>query len=602
MIAENDKAASLDKGSGTAACLATIIFFVAFCAYVNTLHNGFVWDDAVQILKNPWITHLRNLRHVFATNVGAFMGITQTNYYRPLMHAVYMLEYSLFGFKPWGYHLVNVLFHAGVSVMVFFLTARLIRQQHALSSLSAVIYPFVAALLFAIHPVHTEPVAWVACIPELTFAFFYLLSLYFYLLHGDRMGWAYAVSVLSFFIATLCKESAVTLPFVLMLHDFTFRRKTVCFPRLLTRYVPYLLVVAIYLVLRFNALGGMTQINKHGDLTTYQAAINTFPLLLRYFYTLVLPIDLNAFYVFHPIRSLHEGAGLPSLLFVVFLALLALVTAVRNRLAFFGLLFTILTLLPVLYIPALGENPFCERYLYLPSVGFILLAISFFAHREVTGWRFPFVLLGAVSVVACLYVYGTVSRNFIWRSDSTLWADTVKKSPDDVVPHQNLAVALRDVGDADGALKHFEMAYALKPNEETSYNLGLAFKKKGLLDQAIAQYQKTLAFNPNNPETINNLGNALLEKGSIDDAIAQYRRSVALTPQYPLGHMNLGIAYLKKGLLDQAIEQLSRFVELQPGSLKGHVVLGMAYRNKGLMDKASEQFALAREIDPRFSP
>src|SRR3989338_11160465 len=173
-----------------------IILITSIGVYLNTLPNGFVYDDEFQVLKNPWIKDVRYIPEIFLSDVWAFEGKGLSNYYRPLMHMIYMIDYYIFGLKPWGFHLTNIIFHAGVSVLVFIIASILINQSHDLNpksqilksksniqdSKSKILSPaFIAALLFAAHPIHTEAVTWVAGIPELSFTLFYLLSFYLYI-------------------------------------------------------------------------------------------------------------------------------------------------------------------------------------------------------------------------------------------------------------------------------------------------------------------------------------------------------------------------------------------------------------------------------------
>ena len=207
-----------------------ILFIISIGVYLNALPNEFVYDDKYQVLENHWIRDAKYIPEIFLTNVWAFVGEENlSNYYRPLMHIIYMINYHIFGFKPWGFHLTNILLHGGVSVLLFLLLSVLINQSHDLNSkfhpeqvgtnskskikkskgrtdlvrpksqfskpksqilnlksqiLSA---PFIAALLFAAHPIHTEAVTWIGGIPELSFTLFYLLSFYLYIYPvGDK--------------------------------------------------------------------------------------------------------------------------------------------------------------------------------------------------------------------------------------------------------------------------------------------------------------------------------------------------------------------------------------------------------------------------------
>ncbi|HYA31272.1 MAG TPA: hypothetical protein VED67_00830, partial [Thermodesulfovibrionales bacterium] len=193
-----------------------IILLFSFLLYINALVADFVYDDKYQIVDNPWIRDIRNIPIIFSGNVWSFHPVFSTsNYYRPLMHIVYMLNYHVFGLNPWGFHLVNILFHCGASVFVFLVTRKLLKEHRVTTSSVYLSPPFIAAMLFASHPTHSEVVAWIAGVPDVALTVFYLLSFYFYISFRDGAKRGYPLSVLSFSVATLFKEPALTLPILL---------------------------------------------------------------------------------------------------------------------------------------------------------------------------------------------------------------------------------------------------------------------------------------------------------------------------------------------------------------------------------------------------
>ena len=248
-----------------------MLLFVSFAVYFNALLGDFVYDDTIQILENPWIKDITNIPAIFSKSVWSFKaGPVISNYYRPLMHIANMFSYYLFSLKPWGFHLVNVLFHCSVSVLVFLIIRRLLAGQNS-SQLS--IYhspPLIAALLFASHPIHTEAVTWIAGLPDVAFAFFYLCALYLYTrAEAVRSGW-YLGSLLCFTVAAFFKEPALTLPVILFAYDSLFCQGNRGVADYARRYIPYVGIGLGYLALRMHALGAFAPSKRHVILTTYQ--------------------------------------------------------------------------------------------------------------------------------------------------------------------------------------------------------------------------------------------------------------------------------------------------------------------------------------------
>jgi hypothetical protein len=240
----------------------------------------------------------------------------------------------------------------------------------------------------------------------------------------------YLLAVVSFFIATLCKEPALTLPVILIAYDYIFGKKANGYLPFIKRYLPYLLVGGVYLGLRCHALGDFSPRGSHVSLTSYGYFINVVPLFFQYLENLLLPLNLNAFHVLHPISFIFETMGIVSLAVTTAFVVWVIKAYKGNKRVCFGLLLIALPLLPSLYIPAVGENVFAKRYLYLPSFGFVLLiALALSRARAVK----PALASGLVIMTlaaAVVYSAGTITRDAAWRDDLTHFTDTVRKSPD----------------------------------------------------------------------------------------------------------------------------------------------------------------------------
>ena len=546
--------------------LILIIIAMSCAVYGNTLRNGFVYDDIPQVEQNPWIREVRFIPEIFSTNVWAFQGVS-TNYYRPLMHISYMLSYALFGLAPWGFHLVNILLHAGVTLLVFLISSQLFQTANPSSSPVSPMLPFIAAALFAVHPIHTEVVAWVGGVTDLSFTLFFLLALYLYILSaesGFHQKGLSLLSVVSFFLATLCKEPALTFPLILVAYDYFFGREA---PRpldYLKRYAPYLGVAAVYFILRVNALGGFAPVRRHGEMSAHEFLINIFPLFRQYLGKLLLPTHLNAYHVFLPISSILDPNGLLSLATALVFACAVLLALKKSRLAFFALCLVLVPLLPALYIPGAGENTFAERYLYLPSFGFVLL-VALLAGRivmRIPRWSVP--AATALAIVIALYSVGTVQRNGVWKDDERLWRDVVQQSPNSAVPHYNLASALNAQGRTDEAIAEYKNAIRIQPAVVAYTSLGAAYQAKGLTNEAIEQYRLALRLQPGNADAHTYLAIAYAESGALDNAIEHFRIAVQLQPDSANAQYGLGRAYLDKGRLAEAMPHLESAVRLNP--------------------------------------
>jgi tetratricopeptide (TPR) repeat protein len=565
--------------------------------YAITLFNGFVYDDHFQVLENPWITDLRSVPKMFTTGVWEFEGDV-SNYYRPLMHLSYALTYQISGLQPWGYHAVNLLLHTAVSLLVF-LTALSLLDRSGEPGSAARLPALLGALFFAAHPILTETVAWVACVPELSFTFFSLLALLLYARAENVYSAAFAASVAAYFAATICKETAVILPVLLVPYDYAFRPGRPRLAGVAKRYGPFVLATGAYLVIRLSVLPAFAPIRRHASLTMSQYLINVFPLFTEYLGKLLLPTNLNAYHVLHPILTLWSRRGILALLLTAAFGVAAALASQRSRRILFALGLIVLPLLPVLYVPALGENTFTERYLYLPTVGFAF--ITTFGLAWVQRRRPDWMGAGVVLTVVVLGVYSvaTVHRNTVWRSDETLWRDTVRKSPESASVHNEMGIVLAARGAVEAAIGEYQTALRLDPGLPRAHNnLGTLLEQKGQIDQAIEHYLEAIAASPSFAKAYNNLGNAYVKKGRLKEAVEAYRAALGLKPGMFETYLNLGNVYSEMGLFDDAMKQYEAAARLKPESADTHLHVGIAYGVQGKLDEAIAHLETAARLNP----
>lgn len=582
--------------------LILVVVLVSLGVYGTALFNDFVYDDILQIVNNNWIKDIRYAPEIFTANTWGFSH-GGSNYYRPLLLTGYMLEYYIFGLNPWGFHLVNILLHTAVSVLVFLIVFSLPRERVGVPGNHW--FPFIAALLFAAHPIHTEAVAWVAGFPDLSFSFFYLLSFYLYTRSTNNphlLSKYYLLSLASFSLSLLSKEPAVTLPVMLLAYDAATGTKSTSWRSFLRRYFPYLVLSALYLILRSYFLGGFAPYKRHGGMTIYGYVINVFPLLEQYLQKLALPANLNAFYIFQPIQSILQPTGLIALLIVSAYVFAGYLSFKHNRILFLALAFIIVPLLPALYIPGLGENTFAERYLYLPSVGYVMivsLCISAAIRKKPEMKNFLAVVVAALLII---YSMAVVKRNAVWKDNYSLWADTITKSPNDAIVEANFGDALlNDKGRVDEAIEHLQSSLRLHPIPHVYNNLGLALSKKGRTDEAVEQFQAALRLKHDYVSAYVNMGIAYEEKGWHDRAIEQFSIAAELSPEDGDIHGLLGSAYAKKGLIENAIIEFQTALKFMPDAAELRFALGSTYDEKGLRDQAIEQYQTAIRLRPGYA-
>jgi protein O-mannosyl-transferase len=581
--------------------LSLVLLVVALAAaavYANTLGNGLVYDDRFQIVENSWIRDFRHLPAILTTGVWEFEGGT-SNYYRPVMHLVYTVTYAFVGTRPWGYHVVNITLHTLATVLVAAL-ARLLLERGGVPRQDALAGAMLGGLVFAVHPVHTEPVAWVAGVPELAFTVCLLTSLLLHLAGTarDRPKHVLAGAAL-YFVALMSKETALVLPGLLLATDVSSAPRR---PPLITaarRYAPFLLAALAYATLRIAVLPGVAPLRRHAELSSHEVLINIFPLFAKYVRMLVLPFGLNAFHVLHPIPSLASVDGVLSLVVAGLVAVLAVVSMRRRSIVLPALALVVLPLLPVLYIPVLGENTFAERYLYLPSAGLSLLAGLGLARLRPNrrGWYRP--LIGVVALLLALGSWMTVERNRVWRDDFSLWTHTVRQSPDSGYVNNEAGIVYAERGRLDDAIRYYKLATRLSPNSARIWNnLGVALAEKGEIERAVEHYRRAIAIDPGFARAHNNLATALARLGASGDAIAHYRQALKLQPGAIETRLNLANLYDAQGQPDAAMAEYVEALRLAPENADVHLHIGIAYGERGELTRAITHLETAARLAP----
>jgi len=565
----------------------------------NTLNNGFVYDDAWQVVGNAWIRDAHFIPEILMSDVWRFDEHLQSSYYRPLMHLIYMAAYHVFGLTPWGFHLVNILLHTLVSSLVFLTTLRLLRQ-FLLRSEGLIFPALVAAALFATHPVHTEVVAWIAGVPDLTYTLLCIWSLYLYAGSRDSHRGTSILSVVAYFLATLCKEPALLFPAILVAYDYCLGSQRG--ERLLSvrRYAPYAAAVVLSLTARAFALDTLVQTVRNASLSGMDALINLFPLFSDYLVKLVWPANLNAFTLFEPVSSLFTLRGVSGVLVTAVFAGLLFTSVRKSRLVFFGLVLIVVPLLPALFIPALPENLFAERYLYFPSFGFSLIAAMVVTQANNSRHSLKVVVWILAFAVTATYSLATISRNTIWKDDETFYKEVVSKSPQAATMHVNLGWTYYHAGRLNEAMTEYAVAMKLKPNlAEPHNNAGLIYESRNQTVEAIREYKTALRLKPGFAQAHNNLGNVYLRAKFVDDAIREYRAALDLSPRFIAAHYNLANAYAEIGLFNESVREYQEAIALDPDEPDAHNNLGQVYVKLTRYAEAIDQFETALRLHPQ---
>ena len=550
-----------------------LLVFVCIVVYLNSLPNGFVFDDYAVIIENKYLK-LPGINFASFFNHSYFNIAGGEASYRPVATLSYYLIYAIAGLNPFFYHLLSVILHI-VNVVLVYLLFNLI-LKHRFTAL-------IAGLLFACHPALTEAVDCISYNEDLLAAVFFLLAFLLYLkssTHGLRSSSInYGLSLFFFLLGLLSKEMAITLPAIILLYDVSLKngadKKSFSLQLILKNikvrglfYGGYLAVSLLYLSIRFFVLYHPQESIKpfYGNL--FERIIFLPGHIFSFIKLAFFPVNLTADYVFSYPHHFFAISNLIGFLFVVGLAVGSVFIFKYSRGIFFGIWWFFITLFPVYNIIPI-YNPFAERFLYIPLIGYCLLVAMAFntLMNKRLSETVPVKVLSSVAIIALLSFYAmiTIARNLDWKDSLTLWSKTVITSPDSSIAHGSLGRAYQDLGRLEEAIREYKKAIEIFPdNYKAYYNLGVLYDGQGALKEAVANYKRTIAINPAFIDAQFNLGNIYHNQGLLEEAIHQYRKVTELDPTDFEARNNLGVAYARQGKLDKAIAQWEKVLEIEP--------------------------------------
>ena len=578
-----------------------VLVTCAALPYLNILFNGFVYDDDTQVLKNPYVRSFGHLKEIFTTNVWSFKEITAvTNYYRPMMTLGYLFTYKLFGMQAYSFHLVSLLLHVLSVCMVYKLAERLTGDR---------LGAFVAGALFALHPIHTESVDWIAAVTDLEVTFFYLLTFGLFLAWvrpGGRRSLAMVAAMGgTFILALISKEQAMTLPALATIYEHFFRkdRFETSLSQKLARYGALWLLDAAYVLFRIHFFKGLAPHENFPLLTLWPIFLSAVALVGQYIGKLLWPVELCAFYVFYPSSSLVDFRFLAGLLVLLALGALFLVCWRSRdpnvRFVSFGIMWFCALLAPVLNPHWVGANVFAERYLYLPSVGAAWVAgvgVSKLWSRAAPRAAERQALLLAGVVVGGLFAVRIVTRNRDWNNDIDLYHRTLDASPQAYQILNSLGAAYWDRGEVDNAEAEWERSLALRPNNPPVLNdLGLIAAKKKQYAEAIKYFQQASKLKPTSLEPTLNLGRTYRVMGQLGPAEEELRKALALAPLEYRVRNELGQTLVSEGRTDEAEKQFRASISNEPNTL-AYDFLGMLEIRRKAMEAAESDFQAALDL------
>lgn len=633
-----------------------LVAFLAAVVYLNTLSHGFVWDDQMYVLDNPQFKKGEDLLHYFVSDFCE--GVNENCYfYRPVVALTYLLDNIVWGAKPFGFHFTNIMWHILDSLLVYWAGWYLFQNK---------VPALFGGALFAVHPVHTESIAFVAARTDPLATFFYLLAFIMFVKSLRVEGYKWTIyrlsSLLSFAVALMAKEVAVTLPLVLsvycLLYYHLLREREELWPRLRPS-IPYWILVVGYLLMRKLILGH--PFSSESTLMGFTKRLLTMPLLLLdNIRVLSFPWPLIALRDGHEYKEMAD----PFMIAAILLLMIILWTMFRvcrsPRETLFGLTWVLITLSPFLNLIPIPWPRVTDRFLYLPSVG-LCLTMGWWEYRALTSqlvnksFNIRLMFGTATIGVFLLFMGMTIHRNRDWKDNVTFWEKTVQQIPSrgslKALAYNNLAYAYQEKGEmskAEVLLEEVLRSYpkfspasinlvgvygALGKYQESLrvyqtlldstgklsfeddgeggagnakglgsaklyYNIGVTYSRLGDLDRAMDAFERSRSLNPRNHLVYNALGNLYSKSGRLADAESAFLEAVRLRPDSGVEYKNLGSFYIRHGNYQEAAKVLEEVVLFESGDVNSYLNLGSVYLQLAKLDLAAGNFEKGLRLSP----
>lgn len=570
------------------------ILIISVTIYIPAIHSDFIWDDDDYVQNNQTLRSLKGLGQIWTEP----KSIPQ---YYPLVHTTFWIEYQFWALNPIGFHIVNIFLHGLSAVLLW-------RILRSLSVPGA----WLAAVVFAIHPVNVETVAWIAERKNVLSGLLYLASLSFYIKFDiastttvDKKNWSvYVISLLLFIGALLSKTVTCTLPAAILLLLWWKRDKIKGID--IIHLIPFFLIgislalLTVWLEKVHVGAEGAEWSMPFFDRTLAAGRISCF-----YAGKLLFPINLIFVYPRWTIDTGIWWQYLFPLFLVVCLIFLFLTRRQIGKGWLVGMAGFVITLFPCLSfinVYPMRYSFVADHYQYLATPWFIALIIggmAWFVKKQVRNIMAIVATRCLSTLVLLVLAMLTWQRCHVFLNLENLWLDTLAKNPGCWMAHNNMGKYLQGEGKLDEAIEHYHQSINIRTESSTAnYNLGNALFAKGEIDQAIEYLTKATRLDSDFATAYFSLGNVYKKKNKINEAMRNYQKAIEINPDFYSPHYNLANTYKQIGQTEKAIYHYLETVRIKPDHGKAHFQLGLAMKSVEQIEEAIQHLETAEQLLP----
>lgn len=559
--------------------LLAFILVVTFLIFSPTLKSEFVnWDDDVNVTNN------NNVKELNSTSINNIFTHSVIGGYTPLTTLSFAIEHHFFGMKSGIFHFNNLILHLLCTVLVYFFMKKLGTN---------LFITFAVTILFGIHPMRVESVAWVTERKDVLYSFFYLISIIFYLTYyKNKKPIFYFLAFLAFIFALLSKIQAVSLPFILLLFDYYFENK-ITFKKVLDK-IPFFVLSLVTGLVGIYFLGQQGNLETDTILPFYQRFfIGTYSLCV-YIIKSAFPFQLSAIYPF--------PANLSALYYISAVLVLALVILIYKSGKYrkdliFGSLFFFFNVVFLLQVVGAGQGFLADRFTYIPYIGLFFLLASILNYFFVSKWKTQVLVFGLVYLV--VLGIATRERVHVWKNTETLFSDVIEKYPKVAVAYNNMGRYYREKNQYEKAIIAYGKSLEINPKGYLSYsNRGKAYFDLGKIDEALVDMNKAINIKPDNFETLSNRGAALASKKEYSLALIDLDKAITLDPKNLNAFSNRALVYYSLGNFELATKDVTSYLQIKSDDADMFNLRALSFSQQNKNQEALADFNKSIQLKP----
>lgn len=568
--------------------LMGIAVLISLLVYIPPLDYGFVnWDDPLYVTENPRVQNPSNENFVrYWTEADAFN-------YHPLTMTSLGITYRLFGEDPFPYHLTNIILHLINVVLVFMFVMMFSKGNKWMA--------FFVAFVFGTHPMHVESVAWVAERKDVLFTLFFVWSMISYLKYLNHKHTKYLVyAAIAFILSLLSKPTAVTLPVVLVLIDYYYKRPLLSKTVILEK-VPFFLLSLIfgYITVVIQSEGAVGDFAYY---TFWEHIMFASYGFMMYIVKLFVPVELVAFYPYPKPEDIPATFIIAP--FVTLLLIAGTILSMRKtRIIAFGMGFYAVTIALTLQFFTVGSAVMADRYTYVPYIGLLIMIGFGLDYLVKQKPELKTALYGAVGVVMLIWAFSAFQRTKVWENDLTLWDDVIEKYPNQIAgAHMSRGKYYKDNGQIDLAFEDFNKSIELDDtNDQVFNNRGNIYFSRNQDDKALPDYNRAIELDPNVARYYDNRGALYARQGNFEAAIPDIKKAIELDPEFSNAYKNLAVCYSSLGNAPEAAKYFGEFLKIFP---KEHGIMNaraLEYQRMGKHQEAIQDLTTAIILAPQVN-